>query len=97
MWPFKPKKPKPTGKVINMKKMHWGHSMSFSKHPEHGAYDWRSAIWYGPGCSVGDELEWDTGGGIVRSILTKVEHTGNVWDMYFIEGTVTHINDKEIT
>jgi hypothetical protein len=92
-------KVKPTGKVIDMTRMGWGHNMSFSKHPEHGAYDWRSAIWYGNGVSVGDEIIWSAGDKKdheVKSIITKVEHTGNVWDMYFIEGEVTHINGQPL-
>lgn len=90
------RKPKPTGKVIDMTRTYWGHNMSFSQLPEHGAYDWKSAIWYGGGAAVGDEIIWGAEDGIVRSIITKVEHTGNVWDMYFIEGIVTHINDEAI-
>lgn len=90
-------KVKPTGKIIDMTRMGWGHNMSFSKHPEHGLYDWRAAIWYGAGVSVGDEIIWTVNDEVITSIITKAEWTGNVWDMYFIEGVVTHIGEVRVT
>ena len=97
---FKRRKPKvvPTGKTIDMLRMGWGHNLSFSKEATMDDLDWRSAIWYGSGVSVGDEIIWrgNPDSYVIRSIITKAEHTGNVWDMYFIEGTVTHINDEPV-
>lgn len=85
----------PTGKVIDMTKTTWGHNISMSQSPDDKG-NWRAAIWNGSGAAVGDELTWMHSNGIVKSILTKVEHTGNVWDMYFVEGTITHLNDERI-
>ena len=89
-------KVKPTGKLIDMTRMFWGHNMSFSTHPEHGSYNWKSAIWYGNGCAVGDEIVWTVQDTPVKSIITKVKSAPNVWDMYFIEGVVTHIDGNPL-
>ena len=92
---FRKKKPEPTGRVIDMTKTGWGHNISMSRDINDRG-EWKAAIWVGNRPEVGDEIIWKNSAGIVKSLITSVEATRNVWDMSFIEGEITHLNDQRI-
>lgn len=85
----------PTGRVINMTRPHWGHNLSISRDID-AKGRWRASVWVSTRPKVGDEIAWAHEAGTVKSIITKVDSTPNVWDMYFIEGTITHLNEERI-
>jgi hypothetical protein len=89
------RKLEPTGKVIDMTKTFWGHNISMSTGPDDKGL-WRAAIWNSNGARVGDELTYMTNAGVVRSIITNVESAPGVWDMYFVDGRITHLNDRKV-
>lgn len=87
--------PEPTGKVIDMLQPTWGHNLSMGEHPTEDGW-WNGIIWYGNGCSVGDEIIYPAAGSVVRSIITEVRPARSVWDMYFIKAKVTHVDDNPV-
>lgn len=84
-----------TGRTIDMTRSArgWGHNFSIVKDNRTTA---RFAIWVTPRPKVGDKLEYEVSQGLVSVVITSVEWTRNVDDMYFIDVKALTLNGEDV-
>lgn len=92
----KDRAPKLTGRTIDMTygRRGWGHN--FSMMMEKNAKSAKFAIWVTPGPKVGDQMEYEVKQGLVTVLITDVEWTRNVDDMYWIHVKPLKLNGKDV-
>lgn len=94
--PEKAAKVELTGRTINMTRGNrtWGHNVSFIR--EKNAKSARFAIWVTPRPKVGDQMTYEVGQGVVTTVITNVEWTRNVDDMYWIDVKPLKLDGEDI-
>lgn len=85
-----------TGRVIDMTRNQrtWGHNFSFTS--EKNAKSAKFAVWVTPRPKVGDQMEYEVAQGLVTVLITDVEWTRNVDDMYWIHVKPLKLNGEDV-
>lgn len=85
-----------TGRVIDMRRRNrvWGHNFSIIN--DNKAKSARFAIWVTPRPKVGDQMTYEVKQGVVTVVLTHVEWTRNVDDMYWIDVKPIKLNGEDV-